>query len=119
MGITVDIGEMREVVVFKTNTPTNTDSGGQEEQAVWTTLLTTRGRLRRQSGARRYDGGIVAQESGFELVTRYQAAIQTALDAGMTSVEITNGGRTFIIDSVEVINQRFAYYVFKLNEKHI
>lgn len=108
---------MRSVVVFKTNTPVVTatstreavTTGGQND--VYTTLLTTRGRLRKKSGARGLDLGLIEDRQYYELICRFQSSLNSGLRVNgkvfVDSVEYT-------IQTWEVIDQINHLYKFDL-----
>lgn len=119
MGITKDFineGLLREVIKFEKNNPTDSDSGGEFE--AYTQFLTTRGRLRKKNGSRVLEAGTVLLNSGYELVTRYQEAIANELNSDAT-IRIVCNNRFFTIDSFDIYEQRFRFFVFQLNEQHI
>jgi hypothetical protein len=67
------IGQMRSSVVFMSNTPIPNDSGGRDDN--WNATLTTRGRLRKDTGRKLNEQGEVIFNKDYELILRYQAAI--------------------------------------------
>lgn len=112
------IGQMRSVVVFKTNTPVITatadreavTTGGQND--VYTTLLTTRGRLRKISGGRGLDFGLIENKESYKLLCRFQSALEYSITANM-KVEVDNKG--FTIDTWEKVDEINHLYEFVLN----
>lgn len=112
------IGEMRSSVVFKTNTPTldktasrsDVSTGGQND--VYSTILTTRGKLRKKSGGRGLDFGLIVGNDSYELICRFQTALASQLKVNMKvfvdSVEYT-------IASWEKVDQINHIYKFDLN----
>lgn len=113
----LSIGQMRSTVVFLTNTPTiaaTTDreavtTGGLND--VYTTLLTTRGRLRKKSGSRGLDLGLVEDKQYYELICRFQSAINTGLEVnGKVLVDSV----LYTIQTWEVIDQIAHLYKFEL-----
>lgn len=68
------IGQMRSRVIFFSNTPAKNDTGGLTD--VWSELLTTRGRLRRASGQKMNEQGEIVFSKDYELICRYQNALQ-------------------------------------------
>lgn len=112
------IGQMRSSVVFKTNTPTVNATADREavttggENDVYSTLLTTRGRLRKKNGNRGLDLGLLSGQDSYELVCRFQSALESSLKVNMKvfvdSVEYT-------IASWEKIDQLNHIYKFDLN----
>lgn len=108
---------MRSSVVFKTNTPVITatadreavTTGGQND--VYTTLLTTRGRLRKKSGARGLDFGLIENKESYELLCRFQVSLNAGLKVnGKVFVDLVE----YTIQSWEVIDQIKHLYKFDL-----
>lgn len=112
---TFDIGKLREVIKFEKNSPTETASGGETDS--FAEFLTTRGMLRKKRGNRGLEAGAVLMSSDYELVVRFQKDIADNL-AG-DSIRIVAQNMFFTIDSVDIIDQKFRYYVFQLSEQHI
>ena len=74
MGISdFTIGQMRSKVVFYSNNPVKNDTGGLSDN--WSILLTTRGRLRRDSGRKINEQGEIIFSKDYELICRYQNAL--------------------------------------------
>lgn len=109
----VDIGKLREVIKFEKNAPNDTASGGQLDN--WSEFLTTRGMLRKKRGDRGLEAGAVLLNSEYELVVRYQKDIADNL-AG-DKIRIVAQNRFFTIDSYDIYEQRFKYYIFQLSEQ--
>lgn len=112
----ITVGLLREVVKFQKNIATDSDSGGELDAAVWTDTLTTRGKLRKKSGSRGLEGGALLFDSSYELITRCFAALTAEL-TGPYAVRILCNNKEFVIDGYTVYEERFNYYVFKLNEQ--
>lgn len=109
---------MREVIVFKVNAPTISASGGRQAVTTgglndsYSTLITTRGRLRKKSGGRGLNLGIISDSQGYELICRFQSTLENSLRID-TKVDIANGRYT--IDTWEKIDNRDHIYKFSLN----
>ncbi len=110
-----DIGKLREVIKFEKNIPGETESGGETDS--FAEFLTTRGMLRKKRGNRGLEAGAVLLTSDYELVVRYQKDIADNL-AG-DSIRIVAQNRFFTIDSYDIYEQRFNFYVFQLSEQSI
>lgn len=112
------IGQMRSSVVFKTNTPVITATATREaittggENDVYTTLLTTRGRLRKRSGGRNLDLGLLTGQDSYELICRFQSALESALKANM---KVFVDGIEYTIVTWQKTDQISHYYKFDLN----
>lgn len=105
----VSVGELKDIVVFKKNTPANLGAGAQDS---YSTLLTTRGRLRKLSGSRSLSFGILDEHNSWELIVRFQTTLETNL---RMDLKVTVGSRTFTISSVEKIGEDRFYYKFILS----
>ena len=112
------LGEMRSTVVFKTNTPVISatadraavTTGGQND--AYTTLLTTRGRLRKTNGFKDLLLGEISGKDSYELICRFQSALESGLKVnGKVVVDLVN----YTIASWEKIDQLNHLYKFKLN----
>lgn len=112
------IGQMRSHVVFKLNTPTTAATSNREaittggQNDVYATLLTTRGRLRKNSGNRGLDFGLIASEDSYELICRFQSGIAAELRVNQ---KVMVDKDTYTIQSWEVLDQISHWYRFKLN----
>jgi hypothetical protein len=114
------IGQMRSVVVFKSNTPTTNattnreavTTGGQND--VYSDLITTRGRLRKKRGDRNLDFGLINSNDSYELICRFG----TTLNAGIKSNgKVSVDGVLFTIQSWEVVDQIKHWYKFQIIEQ--
>lgn len=65
------IGQMRSSVAFYSNSPAANDSGGHTDN--WVLMVTTRGRLRNNSGSKMNEQGQVVFDDSYELICRYEA----------------------------------------------
>lgn len=114
------IGIMRSVVVFLTNTPTTAatatlnavTTGGQND--VYSTLLSTRGRLKKLNGGRMLEMGMIQSEDAYELTCRFQTALETALKV---NGKVTVDGAAFTINTWEKMDQINHIYKFKINSE--
>jgi hypothetical protein len=102
------ISQMRSKVTFKSNAPIQDDSGGLTD--VFTTLVVTRGRLRKQSGAKTLESGELRFNSDYELICRYQN--QLLIDPNAI-VEI--GGVDFRIKEYQIVDQIKHMFIFILS----
>lgn len=109
---------MRSLVHFLEN---NATTSATTERDVVTTgglndnyslLLTTRGRLRKKSGNRGLDLGLIESKETYELICRYQNALESDLQV---DVKILIDGKLFTISSWEKIDEIKHIYRFELN----
>lgn len=105
------IGEFTKTVVFKQNTPTTLGAGKKD---AYTTLLTTKGRLKKQSGSRSLGFGDIQITNSYELLVRYQSSLATNLRA---DVKIEIDSKTFTIQTFEKIGEKNFYYRFIIVEQ--
>lgn len=119
MGIKgISIGQMRSVVVFRSNTPTvnatasrdAVTTGGQND--VYADFLTTRGRLRKDSGNRHLEQGMIDSEDHYNLICRFQPGLEMFLKV---NGKVVVDGRNYTIDNWERVDQISHIYKFKLN----
>jgi hypothetical protein len=112
------IGQLRQTAIFKVNTPTanaTTDrdavlTGGLNDS--YSTLLTTRCKLRKSGGGRSLLQGMISDKESFEMICRFQDGIHNNLRID-TKIDILNFRYT--IDSWEVIDEIKNFYKFRLN----
>jgi hypothetical protein len=107
----MDVGQQNKVIVFKTNSATTLGAGKKDN---YSTLLTTRGSMKMLNGNRGLSFGELAQNKQWEMVTRFQTGIESALSQSM---KVEYDGRTFTIDRWEKIGEKRFYYRFILNEE--
>ena len=105
------IGFLNKVVVFKKNTPTTLGAGSKD---AYTTLLTTRGTIRKQNGSRGISFGEILESSSYELIVRVQILLESNLS---TSIKVEMDGRLFTVSSWEKIEEKRFYYKIQLNEQ--
>jgi len=105
------VGQLNKVVVFKTNTPSTLGAGAADS---YSTLLTTRGSLKKLSGSRSLSFGELVESNSYEMITRYQSSIASNVRMD-TKIEIE--GRTFTINSFEKTGEKRFYYRFVLSEQ--
>lgn len=110
MAVRWHIGELKQVVVFLQNAPTAATTGGQYDN--YTTLLTTRGRLRKKSGGRRLDYGEIGNAETYELVCRFRDDLEVAIRVD-TRVQI--GDYIYTVDTWERVDEQQRIYLFSLN----
>lgn len=116
------IGKMRSSVIFLTNTPTTNatnereavTTGGQND--VYSTLLTTRGELRKANGFRDLIAGVISGKDSYILTCRFQQTLEVSLKV---NGKVTVDGNPFTIDSWEKVDQINHIYRFKLNTQTI
>lgn len=100
------IGRMKEVVVFLSNTSTQSGAGWVDN---YTTLLTTRGQLTDRGGSRSLSYGEVADNSSMRLIVRFQSALAAAIRSDM---KIVISSVTYTFSSYKLIDQRKHLYEF-------
>lgn len=105
------VGKLHKVVVFKSNTPATLGAGASDS---YSTLLTTRGSLKKLNGSRGLSYGELLESNSYECIVRHQSSLQTNLRMDM-KVEIDS--RTYTIASYELIEEKRFYYRFVLNEQ--
>lgn len=108
----MEVGQLNKVVVFKQNTPTTLGAGAKD---AYTTLLTTRGSLRKLNGNRGLSFGELLETNSFEMITRYQVALENNLKM---SVKVEVEGKTYTIQSFEKVGEKRFYYKFILNQQN-
>lgn len=108
----MEVGQLNKVVVFKQNTPTTLGAGAKD---AYTTLLTTRGSLRKLNGGRGLSFGELLESNSYEMITRYQVALANGLNMAV-KVEIES--KTYTIQSFEKIGEKKFYYKFILNQQN-
>lgn len=105
------IGQLKQVVRFDKNIPTPLGAGFAD---VYTTLLTTRGHLKKVSGQRANSFGDVEHVDRFDLYVRYQ----TDLDENLrTDTKIVIDEKTYTIQTYERVGEKSFYYHFVLVKK--
>jgi len=107
----MEVGTLNKVVVFKQNTPTTKGAGKAD---AYTTLLTTRGSLKKLNGSRGISFGELLESNSYEMFTRYQQDLEDNLSM---SVKVEIESRLFTISSYEKIGEKRFYYRFILNEQ--
>lgn len=105
------VGNMDKVVVFKQNAPTALGAGNKDG---YSTLLTTRGYLKKSVGSRNSGFSDILGDSSYFLTVRKQAALTAALKMSL-KVEIEN--RTYTIQGWEDIEEEHFYYRFSLTRQ--
>lgn len=105
------VGEFTKVVTFKVNSPTTQGAGKKD---AYTTLLTTRGRLRKQNGSRSLSYGDIVLTDNYELLVRYETTIASNIRPDL-KIEIDSV--TYTIQSVEKIGDKIFYYRFIISGK--
>lgn len=106
------IGEMDKVVVFKSNAPSAATTGGKIDS--YSTLLTTRGKLKRLNGSRGLSFGEVFDSNSYELLVRYQTALASALK---TSLRVEIDSVNYAISTYEKIGEKKFYIRFIISEQ--
>lgn len=100
----MDIGRLRDVVLFRVNLGATAGAGGQDN---YTDLLTTRGRLTRSSGSRSAQFGDIEIGESWTLVVRKQAKLTANLS---TSLKVVVEGQTYTMQGWEETGNRPYYY---------
>lgn len=112
------IGQMRTTVIFLSNNPTTSatatreavTTGGQND--VYSSSITTRGRLRKKNGNKDLALGLLSGQDSYELICRFQTAVNSILKVNgkvlVDSVEYT-------IQTWEVVDQVRHLYKIQLN----
>lgn len=111
------IGQFRQTVVFMANTATTSattireavTTGGKNDN--YSILLTTRGRLRKSNGSRGLSFGLVADDETYELVCRFQTALEASL---RTDTKIIIDSKTYTPQSWEKVDQLNHIYIFRI-----
>lgn len=107
----VEAGQLKKVVVFEDNTLTTQGAGKKDG---WATLLTTRGFLKKSSSRRSLDNAEKVFDNSWELITRYETALETGLAAKTVRVLIET--IYYTIDSFDKIDEKRSYYSFRLTQ---
>lgn len=117
MPINLTIGQMRQVVYFLVNTPTQSATATREavgtgKNDVYAVLLTTRGRLRKNNGNRQMLFGMVESSETYDLICRFQSALAGSLRVDM---KIIIDQKTYTPAAWEKIDEINHLYKFTLN----
>lgn len=107
----MDIGELNKVVVFKQNNPIQKGAGKED---VYTTLLTTRGKMTQLNSSRGTQYGEISEGARWELIVRYETDLEDALSM---KLKVEYEGRTFTVDSWVKEDEKRFYYKFILSEQ--
>jgi hypothetical protein len=105
------IGGLHKIVVFNKNTPAQMGAGTVDS---YSTLLTTRGSLKKQSGIRGLGFGELLESNSYVMYVRYQQALEDNLRMDM-KIEVE--GRVFTISSYDKVEEKRFYYKLILNEQ--
>lgn len=75
MDITLDfqVGQMRSIASFYSNTPVANDSGGRDDN--WTLVISVRARLRKGGGHKLDEQGQVIFNKDYKLICRFNPAL--------------------------------------------
>lgn len=106
----MDVGKLKQTVVFKTNTQTAAESGGFTDS--FSELLTTKGYLKKMRGGRNLTSGEIIENNDYELTVRYQPDLTLS-----QSVRVEIGTRIFSVTGWTKVEEKNFYYVINLNEK--
>lgn len=101
---------MRSRVQMLKNVPTDATTGGAYDN--YGIIVTTRGRLRRSSGNRALTFGEIINDESYELILRYQQAIEN--DLAINTKFLING-LVYSIDSWEKFEEINFYYRIKMS----
>lgn len=108
----MDIGDLKKTVTFKVNTPVASTTGGFTDS--FSTLLTTKGHLRKKGGSRSLQSGEIEINDLWQLTVRYQSTLETSLSQ---SVIVEIDSRVFTVQAWEKLEEKNFYYLINLNEK--
>jgi hypothetical protein len=113
----VALGQMNTVVKFEKNTPQSI-AGGPGKIDSFAELLTTRGKLVKNSGSRFLDAGEITESNSYSLWVWYQLALynEISLGAKMLRIVLTDG-RKFTIATWEKVDEVNMWIKMTLNEK--
>lgn len=103
------IGKLIHRVIFYVNSPTAAGAGFKDS---YSTLLTTRGYLRRKSGSRNLSFGAIQNQTSCELYVRYQTLLENNL---RSDVKISVNGKLYTIESWEKVEEKAFYYKFEIH----
>lgn len=107
----MDIGQLNKIVTFKQNTPIAKGAGKED---VYTTLLSTRGKITQLNSSRGTQYGEISEGARWELIVRFETDLESALSM---KLKVEYSGRTFTVDSWEKIGEKRFYYKFILSEQ--
>lgn len=108
----MDIGKLKETVLFEFNYPPALGAGYTDS---YFELLTTRGYLKKRSGQRSFETGEVINKQSFELWIRYAAYLESHL---RMDLRITIKGKVYAIDTWEKIEEKNFYFKFIINQRN-
>jgi hypothetical protein len=100
---------MDKIVVFKSNTPTTKGAGSADS---YSTLCTTRGRLKKSSSVRTLSAGEMSFDGTYELIVRYQDTIHNAI---RNDLKILIDSVTYTIQSWEKMREKRFYLKFTIS----
>lgn len=103
------IGKMRQTGILKQNHPVANSSGGEDDN--YTTVLTTRGWLRKDSGNINLLTGQITLTKTYTWICRFQQAITVNVD---TTWFI--GGQEYVLEDYELIDEIKHLYKFNLRK---
>lgn len=103
-----NIGDMRSIVKVMQNQPIDNVSGGQDDNFV--VVLTTRGKLARNSGRKGIEAGNLQFDKSFKLETRFQTALTINKDLRMNI-----DGKDYLIVDWYLGDEIKHWYYFILN----
>lgn len=101
---------MRSKVEMLKNVPTDATTGGAIDH--YGIIVTTRGRLRKSSGNRALTFGEIINDESYELIMRYQQAIENDL---RIDTKFLINGLVYTIDSWEKFEEINFYYRIKMS----
>lgn len=107
----MSIGEMRSIVLFEQNNPVDDGSGGQADN--YTTLLSTRGRLRQLKSYKDLEQGDILFDRGYELICRWRSDLVINKDT-----RITINGEHYRITGYELADEIKHWYRFTINKNN-
>lgn len=98
-------------VVFKQNTPAQSGAGKSDSYA---TLVTTDGRLRKNTSNRGLQAGEMGFDNSYSLIVRYQDAIFNAI---RSDLKVDIDSVRYTIAGWELQNEKRFYIEFSLNRQ--
>lgn len=105
------IGQMRMVLKFEQVTKSSDNTGGQNEQyAEW---FTTRGYFQKKRNYRAFETGYDESVKTFEAWVPWRNEFEANISK---DIRMTYEGRSFAIDTFEMVNEKRRLYHLELTE---
>lgn len=105
-----DIGQLRQVVKFERNEPTQLGAGRKDH---YVEMANCRGRLRKINGNRSQDLADALLRSTWTCEIRFHSEVENYIGK---SVRLVIDNMFFTIDRIELIDQKRHRYLLHLNE---